>query len=169
MPTTIGSSAQGEGPEFLDGSKVLVTRFQMPEAGDITEIENFLTTYTSGPHNYYAVIYRGTFSSPSTLAYSELVTGAVGNEVTIHELTAPISADEDEYLWGGMLCFDGAGASYSYSPGSADAPATGHTTPPSTLTPDYVEADYRWSCALTYTAGGGPSTTLNPMMLSSLF
>lgn len=150
MPT-VGSSAIGEGPEFLDGSKTLVTRFQMPEAGTITEIENFIESYSAvgTPITYYPVIYREDF----TEAYSAGATSGLAKSVNKHILSSGISHAAGEILWAGFGAEAGVGASYAASEGGFDAPQVGSMPPPSTLTPDYIESGFRWSCALIYEAG----------------
>jgi hypothetical protein len=158
--TTIGSSAAGEGAEFLDGSKTLVTRFQMPEAGTITHLENYLESYSppGSAVTYYPVIYRGTSSTPTAVAYSAGATAGLAKTANSHALLSPITHTADEFLWGGFGAEAGVGASYSASAG-VDAPQVGSMPPPSTMTPDYLESGFRWSCALVYTPSGGGDTT----------
>lgn len=153
---TLGSSAPGEGPDGRDGGSYRLARLQMTEAGVITAIENYIATY-GAPTDYYALIYRGDSSGPTTLAYSSgLITAAPSNAVASHILSSSISASSGEYLWAGTLCIAG-GTSYTTVSGKAIAVknATGVEDP---LTGEVFYDGYTYSVALTYTPSGGSPT-----------
>lgn len=154
---TLGSSAAGEGPDGLDGGSIRLARLQMTEAGIITAIENYIATY-GAPTDYYALIYRGDSSGPTTLAYSSsLITAAPSNAVASHTLSSSISASSGEYLWAGVLCIAG-GTSYTTVSGKAIAVKNTSGVVEDPLTGEVFYHGYTYSVALTYTPSGGSPT-----------
>lgn len=160
--TTLGNSSYGEGAEGHSGCTKL-TRLQMPEAGTITAIENYIATFAASA-DYYAVIYRGSDTAPGALAYSGLVTAATANAVSSHTLSSPISASNGEFIWVGMTSAN-AGSSYTAVSG-ARAYTGSNTTVIDPMSGGYVEDNYIFANAIIYTAGGGSSQSLTPGLLT---
>lgn len=134
-------------------------RTQAPEDGTITAIENYIGVHAS-PMIYRAVIYRGTSSAPTTLAYygpANISVTATG--VDSHTLSSSIAMTNGEWLWHGIRAISGGGLAYGAATGVDGADVSPMNDPPPDPCAGYSTfSDTRYASALVYTASGGTNT-----------